>query len=562
MNGAEAIVDCLAAAGVRRTFGVGGESVLALMDAIEKHDDQSYTAVRHESAGGLAADGYARTHRRPAACLGHVGAGATNLVNGVANAYKDSVPIVALLGNAETDVLGRDVWHEVDHLGIFEPITKLSTRVDRPERIPQVMRTVTNALNTGATGPVVLDVPADVAGAELDADTEAALAETLDAEPTFVPAASRPEPSEEVLDAVARGFQEAEFPAVLAGGGVRWSGASDRLQALVDTAGVPVITTLTGRGAVPESNELCFGALGIFGRKSAKEVADRVDFLLAVGTELSDNETFEWTAFSDAEIVQVNVDSGALNDQYDVDLPVHADARAFLEALRERLAEIEDAGTEPPGLEPCRDAFAEEIDAVTDPDPDDLEDTDSDRVNPHAILAGLADVMAPEDVLCTGAGQHSLWANLLPIDRPGGFCKSAGLGTMGYALSAGLGAAVDSDGTAFVAVGDGDIAMVVQELWTCADEDADVVVVVFNDEQLSAIKNPQSARYDRRIGVDYGAADFAAVAEGFGATGIRVESGAAFADAVERAVDVDGPVVLDVLVDPEVQAPSFFYEYQ
>jgi acetolactate synthase-1/2/3 large subunit len=560
MNGATAIVECLAAAGVERTFGVGGESVLALMDATEAHDDLSYTAVRHEDAGALAADGYARYHRRPAACLAHVGAGATNLVNGVANADKDSVPLVALLGNAETDVLGRDVWHEVDHLGIFEPITKLTTRVDRPGRIPQVMREVTTALNTGVTGPVVLDVPADVAGSELDADTEAALEETLAATPTFLPSAARVEPSSTALDAAVEGFRAASFPAVLAGGGVRWSDAGADLQRLAEATDAPVITTLTGRGSIPESHERCFGALGIFGRRSAKEVADRTDFLLAVGTELSDNETFGWTAFQDANIVQVNLDAETLNQQYDVDLPIQADARTFLAAFADRVGDLDDVGPTPDALAPCTEAFDSDVAATTTPTT--VTDTDAGLVDPQVVLGALADAMDPTDVLCTGAGQHSLWANLLPIERPGRFCKSAGLGSMGYALSAGLGAAVDGDDSVFVVVGDGDLAMVVQELWTCADEGVDLVVVVFNDEQLSAIKNPQSKRYDRRIGVDYGTADLAAAAEAFGATGIRVASSADVADALDRAVAADGPALLDVRIDPAVQAPSFFYEYQ
>jgi acetolactate synthase-1/2/3 large subunit len=562
MNGASAIVECLAAAGVGRTFGVGGESVLALMDATEAHDDLSYTAVRHEDAGALAADGYARYHRRPAACLGHVGAGATNLVNGVANAYKDAVPMVALLGNAETDVLGRDVWHEVDHLGIFDPITKLSVRVDRPGRIPQVMREVTTALNTGAPGPVVLDVPADVAGGELDADTEAALANTLESIPTFLPDAARTEPSTQALDAAVEGFREASFPAVLAGGGVRWSAASDDLRRLAEATDVPVITTLTGRGSLPETHDRCFGALGIFGRRSAKEVADRTDFLLAVGTDLADNETFGWTAFEDASIVQVNLDDETLNDQYDVDLPIQADARAFLSAFADSVADLENVGPDPDALAPCTDAFEADMAAISAPET--VADTDAGLVDPGVVLSELTDAMDPADVLCVGAGQHSLWANLLPIERPGRFCKSAGLGSMGYALSAGLGVAADADGddSVFVVVGDGDLAMVIQELWTCADEGIDPVIVVFDDDQLSAIKNPQRNRYDRRIGVDYATADLAGVADAFGATGIRVESSAAFGDALDRAVATDGPALLDVRVDPSVQAPSFFYEYQ
>jgi acetolactate synthase-1/2/3 large subunit len=197
---------------------------------------------------------------------------------------------------------------------------------------------------------------------------------------------------------------------------------------------------------------------------------------------------------------------------------------------------------------------------VTDPAPADRADTDAGLVNPHAVLAVLADVVGPDDVVTSGAGQHAVWATLLPVDRPGQFLKSAGLGTMGYGLPAGLGAATEADGTAFVLVGDGDLAMSCGELWSCVQAGVDVVVVVFDDAQLSAIKTTQQDRYDRTVGVDHVPADLAAVAEGFGAHGVRVETGDDVEAAVEAAVAVDGPALVDVAVDPDVEAPSFFYE--
>ncbi|MFB6129866.1 MAG: thiamine pyrophosphate-binding protein [Salinigranum sp.] len=561
MNGAEAIVEVLSAGGVRRCFGVSGESVLTLLDAIRTRE-VAYTPVRHEGGGALAASGYARHHRRPVACLGHIGAGASNLVNGIADAYKDCVPVVALTGNAETRDLGRDVWHEIDHLGIFESITEYSVRIDHPERVPQAMREAVTALNTGTPGPILVDVPADVADATLDSETVEAVREVVESVPAFGGEHARVTPESSQIEAAVEGFLAAENPVVLAGGGAFWSDAGAAIQSLTERTGVPVITTLTGRGVVPETHDNCFGALGIFGRETARTVAEDADFLLAVGTDLGENETFDWELFGETDIVHVNTDEIALGRHYTVQQAVLADARAFLESflgiLGDRSPDVDEAR-----VEGYRRSFAAELETIRSPTDEERADTESGLVSPYEIMTSLAAVKGPDDVVCAGAGQHSLWANILPAEAPGTALKSVGLGSMGFAYSAGIGATVEDDATAFVIVGDGDLAMVCQELWTAAQEDLPVVAVVFNDRQLSAIKNPQSIRFDGPpFGVDYDDADLATVAEGFGVLGVRVESGDEFEPALREALDADGPALLDVTIDPSVKAPSFFYEYQ
>lgn len=563
MNGAEAILEFLKAAGVTRSFGVVGESVLDFTDAVHDDPEFEYTPVRHEQAGALAASGYARAAREPAMCIGHIGAGASNLVNGMADAYKDAVPTIALTGNAETENLGRDVWHEVDHLTMFEPVTMWNDRISHVERIPQTMREAMNRLNTGPTGPIHLDLPSDIAAAELSSEVEDEVADALKAVPKFMPERARVKPADSEIEAAVDSFLDADAPIVLAGGGTHWSAAGDELASLAEYADVPVLTSLTARGVISEYDEHCFGALGTLGRIAAKEVADGADFVLAIGSELSDIETFGYTLFQDATVIQVNVDPGELARQYSVEQAVEADARSFVEAFEANLRERTDGPlNNSERLEEYREILQDEFDAILQPDEEDHADTDAGLVNPYTVLAALGDAKEPGDVICSASGKNTLWSSLLPIEEPGTFLKSVGLGTMGFAFPAGLGAQLGRpNDTVFVVIGDGDFSMTVQELETCVREDLPVVVIVFNDRELSSIKVQQASHYDRDfIGVDYTDVDFATVADGLGATGIRVESGDEFPDALNDALGADGPAVIDVTTDPDIEAPSLFYE--
>lgn len=563
MNGAEAILEFLKAAGITRSFGVVGESVLDFTDAVNDDPEFAYTPVRHEQAGALAASGYARTACEPAVCIGHIGAGASNLVNGIADASKDAVPVVALTGNTETVNLGRDVWHEIDHLALFDPVTEWNDRITHIERIPQTMREAMNRLNASPSGPIHLDLPSDVATAELPADVEAEMDDALESVPEFMPERARVTPPDgEVAETVDR-FLEADSPIILAGGGTHWSGAGDALVSLAEYADVPVLTSLTARGIISEYDDHCFGALGTLGRIAAKDVADDADFLLAIGSELTDIETFGYTLFEDATIVQVNVDPGELARQYSIDQAVEADARAFLEAFETELrARTDDPLDDSTRLDRYRDILQDEFNAILRPDEEDMADTDAGLVSPYAVLAALGAAKETGDIVCSASGKNTLWSSLLPIEEPGTFLKSVGLGTMGFAFPAGMGAQLACpDSTVFVVIGDGDFSMTVQELETCVREDLPVIVVVFNDRELSSIKVQQAAHYGKDfIGVDYTDVDFATVAEGLGVFATRVETGDEFQDALIEALDADGPAVIDVTTDPDIEAPSLFYE--
>jgi len=563
MNGAAAVVEFLKAAGATRTFGVVGESVLDVTDAIRDDATMRYVPVRHEGAGALAASGYGRSARSPAICLGHIGAGASNLVNGLADAYKDDAPVIAVTGNADTADLGRDGWHELDHMTMFEPVTRWNVRLGPPERLVQQLRESVYRLNTGAPGPIHLDLPTDVARAELPdeatGDLEAALARV----PSFTAEHNRVTPPENVVRAAVDRFRDAENPMVLAGGGVAWSRAGDALASLAEYARVPVLTSLTARGVVDERHGYCFGALGTLGRIAAKRVADDADFLLAVGSPLSDIETFGWSLFRDVPIVQVTLDETDLGKQYSVAESAVADPRAFLAAFDAELRRQTDGPLpDPEAIEGYREELDAEFEAILHPDPEDRADTDAGLVNPYAVLAALGDRLGPDDIICSASGKNTLWSSLLPIAEPGTFLKSVGLGTMGFAFPAGIGAkTARPDAEVVVVAGDGDFSMVVQELETAARESLPVTVVVFNDSELSSIKTQQAAHYEERfVGVDYTDVDFAAVAEGFNATGHRVETGAAFEAALDAALAADSPSVVDVRTDPTIEAPSLFYE--
>lgn len=562
MKGADAIVAGLAAAGVDRVFGVAGESVIDLMDAVREADGVGYHALRHEGAAALAASGNARRRRGPSACLGHVGAGVTNLVNGVADAYKDSVPVAVIAGDVETAVHGRDAWHEIDQTGLFGPVTDWGIRLDRVDRLPTDLREAMTRLTTGTPGPILIDVPQDVARSDLPGEVETAVRDALETIPAFGEPSRRIEPANAIVPEVIDRLVDADRPTLLAGGGVGWARAEDSLAEFVEVTGIPVITTLTGRGVFPETHPRCFGALGTFGRGSARMIADDADLVLAVGTELGDNETFRWSAFEDASIVHSDIDSDTIGRQFDVEVGIQADAGALLEALTAEATDRGIPGVDDGWTDGAREALDQQLDAVRSPDATVDEEANPGRVSPYRILEAVSSVRNPGETITSGAGQHSLWANLLPVEAPATVLKSVGFGTMGFAFSAGIGAAVADGGPSFVLVGDGDFAMVSQELWSSVEQGVDVVIIVFDDRQLSAIKTPQEDRFGRTIGVDHEPVDLAAVAEAYGAKGIRVGPGDDLIATLERARTVEGPVLVDVPVDADVDPPSFFYEYQ
>lgn len=563
MRTANAIVEFLRTAGVSRTYGVVGESVLDFVDAVRETKSIEYMPVRHEQAGALAASGHARSAAEPAVCVGHVGAGASNLVNGMADAYKDDIPVIAITGNAETASLGRDVWHEVDHLAMFEPVTEWNVRINHVERVPQVMREAMNRLNTGVPGPIHIDLPADIAEAKLPEGVVAEMDAALEATPAPRPPRNRVRPANEEIESAVERFLDAENPIVLASGETAMAGAGEALPSFLQYARCPLLTSLTARGIVSEYNDYCFGALGTLGRIAAKSVADDTDFVLGLGTALTDIETFNYSLFTDAEIVQVSMASEELARQYSVEQAVLADTSAFVEKFEAALRTRTDGPLEePPRMDSYREEFREELEAITDPEPEALTDTDDDLVSPYVPLTRITEAKEANDIICSASGKNTLWSSLIPIEEPGTFLKSVGLGTMGFAFPAGIGAqAADPDATVYVIIGDGDFSMVIQELETCVREDLPLVVVVFNDDQLSSIKVHQEEAYDERfVGVDYTEIDFATVAEGLGATGMRVETGAEFEDAMASAQENDGPVVIDTKIDPSVQAPSLYYE--
>lgn len=563
MRVANAIVEFLSAAGVSRAYGVVGESVLDFVDAVRETESVEYVPVRHEQAGALAASGHAKSAFEPAVCVGHVGAGASNLVNGMADAYKDNIPVIALTGNAESTSLGRNVWHEVDHLEMFEPVTEWKVRIDHVERVPQVMREAMNRLNTGVAGPIHIDLPADVAEAELPEDTLEEMNDALDATPAPQPPRNHVEPEDQVVEDAVERFLNAENPILLAGGEAAMADAGEALPSLLEYARSPLLTSLTARGVVSEYNDYCFGALGTLGRIAAKSVADDADFVLGLGTELTDIETFNYSLFTDAEIVQVSMAGEELARQYSVDQAVVADPRTFVEKFEAILRSRTDSPLdEPPEIESYREQFRDELEAITSPEPEALADTDDGLVSPYVPLTRITEEKEAHDIVCSASGKNTLWSSLIPIEEPGTFLKSVGLGTMGFAFPAGIGAkTAHPDSTVYVVAGDGDFSMVVQELETCVREDLPLVIVVFNDSQLSSIKVHQEESYNGQfIGVDYTEVDFATIAEGLGATGMRVETGEEFDEAMTIAQEASGPVVIDVSIDPSIQAPSLYYE--
>lgn len=546
MRGAEIAVKALARAGVRYVFGLVGTTVLDLLDAIYREPGMEFISVRHEQTAASMADGYARTTGGLGVCMAHAGPGAANLVLGVAAAYKDSSPLIAITGNEATAKLGRDSWHELDHLALFRPITKLGLQARSAEEVAGVMKTALEAALRGRPGPVHIDLP-------MDASRMEAKGLDLDAVLSFSPPPSPP-PDPRLVEQVAHLLLEARRPTLLAGGGLSGSGAWEDLRELAERLSIPVVLTHMARGALPEDHPLVLGPVGSFGIEPANRAVREADLVLAVGSSLSDITTYNWTLLSPGtQIVQVDIDPDRLGRHYPADVGVLADARAFLSALNDRLKDLLSSGAGQPlapassRLEELRGLAAAEREAFfREPDGRGM------PIAPQRVIRELEGILPEEALVAVGGGMHTLFGSRLTIRRPRSYLNSVGLGAMGFAFPAAMGALLAQPGRPAVAlVGDGDFGMVLQDLETAVRCQIPVKVIVFNNGAYGALKLMQRAAFAQRyIGVDFGNPDFARLAELFGAQGCRVEEPGNLQPALEALLRSDRPAVLDVVVDP------------
>ncbi len=545
-TGARVLVECLKEEGVEHIFGYPGGAVLPIYDEIYDEVSIEHILVRHEQGAAHAADGYARVKGKPGVCVATSGPGATNLVTGIATAYMDSSPVIAITGQVPTTMIGKDAFQEVDAVGVFMPITKHNYQIGKPEEIPEVVKEAFKIAITGRPGPVHIDVPKDVQEAEADIE----IPKTVEVEGLNVVKRGHPVQVKRAAELLA----EAERPVILAGGGCVISNATRELIELAELLGAPVATTLMGKGAFPEDHPLALGMAGMHGTKAANYALTECDVLLAVGCRFSDRTTGDPSGFAPgAKIIHIDIDPAEIGKNIPVDVPIVGDAKLVLRDLikelkrRKYLRERKRWGKR-----------IEELKAEVEMPP---EHTESDqRISPRELVRALHEALRDRDyILTTDVGQNQMWmARYFPVEEPRRFISSGGLGTMGFGLPAALGAKVAApEKTVVAVVGDGGFLMTAQELATAVDNDIEVKVFVMDNRLLGMVAQWQRLFYDERLSESKldEKTDIVKLTESYGATGITVEEPSELESAVEEAFETPGTVVVDVFVDPKEIIP-------
>jgi len=538
MTGAQAIVDTLKKEGVTHLFGISGGAVLPLYDVLYDADIRNILA-RHEQCVAHMADGYARAGGRPGVCVSTSGPGATNMVTGIANAYMDSSPIVAITGQAPRAVIGKDAFQEADIVGITTPITKYVTQVENVEEIPKTLRTAFYIATTGRPGPVLVDIPKDVQTSVITRQVPASI-KLRGYKPRDDP---HPIQVKRAVDMLVT----AERPMMLAGGGIILSHASQDALKLAELMTIPVATTLMGKGSIPETHPLSLGMVGMHGTYEANKLILDADVLLAVGVRFSDRTTGRVDGFCpDAQIIHVDIDSAEIGKNVMIDLPIVADARKTLRELYTLVVRKAVTNERSPWLariQQVRDQYLSE------------QRDDNPGLTAPKIVGALRGLLPRNAIITTEVGQNQMWAALhFKALAPRTFISSGGLGTMGFGFPAALGAKVAKPNVPVVDIaGDGSFIMTEQELATSVIEEIPVIVVVLNNSMLGMVAQWQRMFYNRRYAGSKlkNSPDFVKLAEAFGAQGIRVGSVDEFSRAFQDAVASDVTTVITVPISPE-----------
>ena len=541
MLGSDAILRCLELEGVDVAFGIPGGAILPTYDAFARGTTVRHVLARHEQGAGHMAEGYARASGRVGVAIATSGPGATNLVTAIADAWMDSTPLVCITGQVKSHLIGSDAFQEIDITGITMPIVKHSWLVQDVEELPGVLKAAFHVARTGRQGPVLVDVAKDVQ----EASFAFAYPDEVDL-PGWRPPTKvhRPQVAE-----AARAISEARRPIVYAGGGVLNGDACAELLALVDAADLPSVVTLMGKGCLPDSHPLNYGAPGMHGSKYANWALNKSDLVIAVGARFDDRVTGKVSAFApDAKVIHFDIDAAEVGKIRRADIPVVGPLKLALAELVEALR----------GLDPPRhDAWLRELEEWRAAFP--YRYGRGGALKPQAAVEALRDLAASRDedvIWTTGVGQHQMWAmQYLVCDAPRSFITSGGLGTMGYGLPAAIGAkAARPDATVVCIDGDGCFQMTCQELATAALERLPVVAVVINNGWLGMVRQWQELFYDQRLAsthLTHQVPDYAQLAEAMGCAGFTVEDEDGLEPALEAAVSAGRTAVVDVRCDPE-----------
>jgi acetolactate synthase-1/2/3 large subunit len=533
--GARALIKSLEAEGVDTIFGYPGGVVLPIYD--ELYDSSiRHILVRHEQAAAHAADGYARATGRVGVCLATSGPGATNLVTGIANAYMDSIPIVALTGQVITSLIGNDAFQEADITGITIPITKHNYLIKNGNDLPRTIAEAFYIARSGRPGPVLVDIPKDVSAGLMEY-IPAEKVQLQSYKPTY---SGHPLQIKKACELI----ENAERPVLYVGGGAITAGAHEEVRQLAEAIMAPVTTTLMGKGAFPEDHPLSLGMLGMHGTRYANYAIIDCDLLIAIGARFDDRVTGKVESFApNAKVIHIDVDPAELGKNVRVDVPIVGDARAVLKKLNATLKIKLPRST----------AWNQKIEHWKKEYPLDY-DKDCSELKPQCVVEKLNELVR-DGIFVTEVGQNQMWAaHYIRCKKPRTFISSGGLGTMGYGFPAAIGAKVGCpDKEVWDIAGDGSIQMNIQELATAVENEIPVRVAILNNGYLGMVRQWQELFYNRRYSYTNmtGQPDFVKLAEAYHAEGMEITRQADVKDAILSAMKSDKPVFIDFKVSRE-----------
>lgn len=535
MTGAQAMLKALELEGINTIFGYPGAAICPFYDAL-LDSNITHVLTRNEQGAAHSASGYARVTGKPGVCVATSGPGATNLITGIATAYMDSIPMVAITGQVSLELIGRDVFQEVDTTGATAPFCKHNYLVKNVQELPRIIKEAFHIASTGRSGPVVIDVPVDIQTQELDF-TYPSTVEIKGYKPNYK---GHPQQIKKIAEAISK----AKAPVICAGGGVVTAKATDIMTSFAERCGIPVVTTLMGIGAIEGDHPLNLGMLGSHGVYAANYAVNRTDLLILIGARVGDRAlgTAEKIAES-AKIIHIDIDPAEIGKNVSTTIPVVGDARLILEELDnvirpgdtlDWISEVKRIKQEKLKTEPC---------------------VDRNTVNPKLLISLLSKRLNETSIMATEVGQNQIWAaNSFIAKRPGAFITSGGLGTMGYGLPAAIGAKLGSpESTVVVVGGDGSFQMSMPELGTIKQCGIGIKILILNNSRLGMVREMQKTRYNKRYSQVYmnNNPDFVKLAEAYGFRAERITADSHIDAALDRFLADDSTYLLECVIDPE-----------
>ena len=532
ISGSEIVIECLKEQGVDIVFGYPGGAILNVYDALYKHQEEiTHVLTSHEQGAAHAADGYARATGKVGVCMATSGPGATNLVTGIATAYMDSVPMVAITANVGVNMLGKDSFQEIDIAGVVMPITKHSFIVKNVEDLAPTIRRAFKIAKSGRPGPVLVDITKDVTAAEAEYTYE---------EPAVIERKTDTI-REEDINKVIEMIKVSRRPYIMAGGGVIISGASEELKEFAEKVDAPVCDTLMGKGAYDGTSERYTGMIGMHGTKVSNLGVSRSDLVIVVGARFSDRVIGNASKFApNAKIIHIDIDAAEIDKNIPANASIVGDAKEVLTILNSKLPTQSNR------------SWMAEIKDLTEKNPVTY---DMDHLNGPATIKKIYEITEGNAIITTDVGQHQMWAaQNYTYKEPRTFLSSGGLGTMGYGVGAAIGAKYGRpDKTVVNIAGDGCFRMNMNEIATAARYKVPIIQVVLNNHGLGMVRQWQNLFYGQRYSntVLDDSVDFVAVSKALGANASKITSIEEFETEFKKALTADGPTVLDVMIDSD-----------